>query len=620
MEGSTTHERPQYASRAEYMLSLVGYAVGLGNVWRFPYLVFTYGGGAFLIPYFTCLALLGLPLFILETGLGQMFQQGTLAVWKAMKLPRLRGIGMAATIATFLVSLYYNVILAWTIYYLGRTLGAIPSGILPWSDQVPGFTCPETVLFPKDAIAGNQDLLDPVTSLFNPKYTSDFWCPATGIPTVHSAAAAGHTMKTVVPHRCPARAAAEFWSSQALMQSSGMDDLGGLHTGLLVSFIVAWALVYLCVYKGVQSSGKVVYLTATLPYVVLLIFFVRAVTLRNASAGVSFYLQPDFSKLFTSEVWIRAANQIFYSLGVGFGSLIAFASYNKRDSDFAGDSTKVAFINCGTSFFAGFVVFPILGYLAGELSSVNPCIQQDDINDLSSIGLSGTGLAFIAFPIAISSMPGGFVWAILFFLMLFCLGIDSQFAMVESVMTVVTDAKVAPGLSKPVLAGIVCGISALCGLVFITKGGLYWFNFFDYYTCVAALFFVCLMECIGLMWFDKGTWPEFKAKVKENTGRELGIVFEVLIKYIDPMLLLGLFIMSFSTFDIMGASKSVRFPEGTGYLPSWSIGLGWFLGLLPIAAFLLTLGRKPSDEAEGSELSTAIADKGKGYGSSTNMA
>jgi len=587
-EGKQPPERQQYARRLEFMLSLVGYAVGLGNIWRFPYLVFTHGGGAFLIPYFVCLVVLGLPLFILETGLGQIYQQGTLGIWTKAGLPHLRGIGAAATMATFFVSLYYNVILAWTLYYLGRTVLAIPSGVLPWSDAADGFVCPETVLFARSSIADNADLLSQETGGFNPKYASDFWCPAVGIPVGESVVDVpeGFVMRATTPQSCPARAAADFWANQALVQSSGMDDLGGFHPGLLVSFILAWVLVYFCVYKGVASSGKVVYVTAILPYVVLVIFFLRAITLTNASAGVEFYLKPNFSEILTMEVWIRAANQIFYSLGVGFGSLIAFGSYCKQDSDFVGDSTKVALINCGTSFFGGFVVFPVLGYLAHELSSVNPCIQADNINDLASIGLSGTGLAFIAFPIAISRMPGGFFWAILFFLMLFCLGIDSQFAMVESVMTVLTDAKVGHGMRKPALAGIVCGVSLLIGLIFVTKGGIYWFNLFDYYTCVAAIFFVCLMECVGLMWCDKATWPMFKDQVKEHTGWNLGAACEACFKFVSPCLLLGLFGLSFGSFDIMGARESVRYPDGAGYFPEWSIYLGWFMGLLPLTAFI----------------------------------
>merc|ERR1712232_634294 len=170
-------------------------------------------------------------------------------------------------------------------------------------------------------------------------------------------------------------------------------------------------------------------------------------------------------------VWLRAVTQIFYSLGVGFGSLIAFASYSSKDNNFVRDARNVSLINCGTSIFAGFVVFPILGYLATELGDTNPCIRPDDIRDLESIGLQGTGLAFIAFPIAISKMPGAFLWAMLFFLMLFCLGVDSQFAMVESIMTVVSDTSLGKHFEgrKPLQAFLLCFALYLLGIIFMMQ-------------------------------------------------------------------------------------------------------------------------------------------------------
>lgn len=613
MEASKSHndgeERPEYASNIELLLTLVGYAVGLGNIWRFPYLAYSYGGGTFLIPYFVCLMLLGLPLFILEMGLGQMFRQGTLGVWAKMGQPHLAGVGVAATICTFLVSLYYNVILAWTIYYLYRTVIAIPSGILPWSDQAADFTgCPPTTLFPLTGIhdrVKNEIMTD---GFYNKSKVTlganhSFWCPTSGIPTADQAAAINvdhpgkYTLLTIEEgdaKSCPARAAAIFWSKQALWQGEGFSDIFNFefHWGLVASLTLAWILVYFIIFKGVQSSGKVVYVTALLPYVALIAFFFRAITLPGAGVGLSYYILPkDSSILFTSEVWIRAATQIFYSLGVGFGSLIAFASYSSKSSDFAKQSTQVAFINCGTSLFAGFVVFPILGFLCQEMSDVNPCIEGNDLSDLTSIGLSGTGLAFIAFPIAISRMGFGvFFWALLFFLMLFCLGIDSQFAMVESVMTVIHDAKIGGNLPKSAVCGIVCGVSWVLGIfLFTTRAGLYWFNLFDYYTCVVAMFFVTIMECLGMM-LKKGLWDKYAGLVKENTGRELGKEWTFFYTFLCPILIGGLLLLAMTTMDLMGAKSSVALKDGgSGLYPTWSIGAGWFLGLVPIFGFVAYL-------------------------------
>mmetsp|Transcript_11047 Transcript_11047/g.25100 ORF Transcript_11047/g.25100 Transcript_11047/m.25100 type:complete len:639 (+) Transcript_11047:55-1971(+) len=578
-------DRPQYANKCELMLSLVGYAVGLGNIWRFPYLCYTYGGAAFLIPYFAALAFLGLPLFVLELGLGQLFRQGTLGMWEKIGRARMQGVGVAATICTWLVSMYYNVILAWTVYYLGVTMMSLWSGVLPWSHEVEGFTCPDAVLFPNRSVASASDLVDPTTGLFNTNYRDMFWCPDKGLPNNASVAPSDFVKMTFHPTECPARAAVKFWEESVLQQSAGMDTLGGFQPGLLLAFTIAWLGVYFIVFKGVGSSGKVVYVTALLPYVALTAFFIRAITLPNASTGLRFFLEPKFDQLMNFEVWQRAVTQIFYSLGVGFGSLIAFSSYGAKNDDFVGNAQKVSLINCSTSMFAGTVVFPILGYLAFEMESVNPCINGNDLKSLEDIGLSGTGLAFIAFPIAISRMPFPFTWSFVFFAMLLCLGIDSEFAMIESVMTVVHDSKIAPNMSKPVLAAIVCGSSYLLGLIFVTRGGIYWFTLFDYYSCVVAMFFVTFMEVFWLMWGGGGSFDIFAARAKAWTGRTISPFYVMMWKFVCPVIILILMILAFTTHDLMNAESSQPYPQGSGYLPAWSIQFGWKLGLLPIFAF-----------------------------------
>eukprot|EP00401_Gymnodinium_catenatum_P062966 CAMPEP_0117503806 /NCGR_PEP_ID=MMETSP0784-20121206/24524_1 /TAXON_ID=39447 /ORGANISM="" /LENGTH=633 /DNA_ID=CAMNT_0005299143 /DNA_START=63 /DNA_END=1964 /DNA_ORIENTATION=+ len=602
--------RPEYANPIELLLTLIGYAVGLGNIWRFPYLVFEYGGGTFLIPYFICLMLLGLPLFILEMGVGQMYRQGTLGIWQKIGLPRFRGAGVAATTCTYIVSLYYNVILAWTIYYLGATIFAIPSGHLPWSEVGVG-GCSEVEYLISRSFENRTGELINEHGRFNQNHRDQFACPENSAQR-ELLLNTTHTLVKRTPSECPAAAAAIYWKEFALQQSDSMANLGGFHPGMLVSLTIAWVLVYLIIYKGVESSGKVVYVTATLPYVALVAFFFRAMTLEGMSKGLAYYLKPDPLYLFKFITWQKAATQIFYSLGVGFGSLIAFASYSSKSTDFAKQSTQVAFINCGTSVFAGFVVFPILGFLANELSSVNPCIMADDIHGLSKVGLSGTGLAFIAFPIAISKMFGGFVWALLFFIMLFCLGVDSQFAMVEGVMTVLHDAGVGHSLPKWQLTALVCGVSWLLGLIFVTRAGVYWFNLFDYYSCVIAMFVVTFVECLGVsICCNKPFWGDFTGKVKEWTGRELGPCWLIMYTFVCPVLILILTLSSLG-FTNIGTGKFLKGLDMMNALedpslPSWSIALGWILGILPIAA-ALPFAFIGGDEEQARSLATSRED------------
>lgn len=615
----STHDageaRPEYSNPIELLLTLVGYAVGLGNIWRFPYLAYKWGGGAFLIPYFTCLFVLGIPLFILEMGLGQIFRQGTFGIYTKLGLPRLRGAGIAATTCTFFVSLYYNVILAWTIYYIGRTFGSMGEGVLPWTDQHSSFGgCPKQEFLVQESIAATGDWWKPEAGRYNQEYKGcekdcAFWCPAVGLPDA-TVAIEGYTRTERQMTTCPALAAKIFWETQAIQQSSGLNEAGGFHWGLLLSFTIAWGLVYLIIMKGVESSGKVVYFTALMPYVALIAFFLRAITLDGAMDGMKAFLVPaDWSVVFEKGIWVDAARQIFYSLGMGFGSLIAFASYSAKDTDFVKQSIQVAVINCGTSFFAGTVVFPILGFLSYEMSNVHPCMTAGDLADLSAIGLSGPSLAFVAFPIAISKMPGAFFWALLFFLMLFCLGIDSQFAMVESVMTVLHDAKVGEmlNLGKEQFAAVICAVCWFLGLPFMLRSGVYWFNLYDYFSCNVALFLVTFLECFAIAWANSSIWPNYTDKVEEWTGRRLSPAWLVMYKAVNPLVIVLLLFLAFSSWDVIGAATSKPYPEGSGFYPWWSNVFGWFLALAPVAGFIFGAVTTPAEEARDLLKSNASA-------------
>ncbi|XP_063607514.1 sodium- and chloride-dependent betaine transporter-like, partial [Penaeus indicus] len=207
------------------------------------------------------------------------------------------------------------------------------------------------------------------------------------------------------------------------------DDMGGLRWELVGCLALAWVIVGACLAKGIKSSGKVVYFTALFPYVILAILFVRGITLDGAMKGIEFYfLQPDFSRLTEVEVWSDAAIQIFYSLGVSFGCLITLSSYNKFKNNCMRDAIIIAFSNCSTSVFSGFVIFSILGFLAQELGV--------EVKDVAS---SGSGLAFIVYPAAVSLLPLPQLWSVLFFVMLINIGLASQLTMVETVTTTLFD-------------------------------------------------------------------------------------------------------------------------------------------------------------------------------------
>lgn len=131
--------------------------------------------------------------------------------------------------------------------------------------------------------------------------------------------------------------------------------------------VISWIILFLCLARGVQSLGKVVYFTAVFPYVILIILFIRGVTLPGAWEGIKAYLIPEVEELWNLNVWADAAVQIFFSLGPGWGGIINMASYNEFSNNIKLDSMVLPLFNSFTSVFAGFVVFSVLGFLSRKL-------------------------------------------------------------------------------------------------------------------------------------------------------------------------------------------------------------------------------------------------------------
>merc|ERR1712117_217843 len=301
-----------------------------------------------------------------------------------------------------------------------------------------------------------------------------------------------------------------------LEEDTTWENVGGLRWQLVLSLAIAWLIVCLCLIKGVQSSGKVVYFTALFPYLVLVILLIRGATLDGAYDGILFYVYPTQEKLqglLNINVWSAAATQIFYSLGPSFGGLITLASYNKFSNNCHRDAILIAFSNCATSIFAGLVIFSIVGFMAHEANLPVADVIQ-----------GGTGLAFIAYPSAVTQMPLPPIWAFLFFTMLITLGLDSQFTMVETITTAVMDqwpqTRVHKG--KVVIGASVLGF--LLGLSCTTHGGIYMFSLIDSYASSWGLLICAITEIILVMWVYG--FKRFLANIK-NMGIKIPMFMKV---------------------------------------------------------------------------------------------
>uniref|UniRef100_A0A182SXY0 Sodium-dependent serotonin transporter n=1 Tax=Anopheles maculatus TaxID=74869 RepID=A0A182SXY0_9DIPT len=368
------------------------------------------------------------------------------------------GVGYAICLIDIYMGMYYNTIIGWAVYYLFASF----SSELPWT---------------KCGNPWNTENCSPVTGRVNVTTLSSTTTAATTLMssmatdvasagvTLVASALGNSTMATMHPYyyhneqhllastlpsmlsnlttstvatvagvisegpalSSPAR---EFFERQVLEQykSNGLDFMGPVKPSLALCVFGVFVLVYFSLWKGVRSAGKVVWVTALAPYVVLLILLARGVTLPGAAEGIRYYLTPQWDKLNNSRVWIDAASQIFFSLGPGFGTLLALSSYNKFNNNCYRDALLTSSINCLTSFLAGFVIFSVLGYMAQ--------VQNKSIEE---VGLEGPGLVFIVYPEAIAMMKGSVFWSIIFFLMLITLGLDSTFGGLEAMITALCD-------------------------------------------------------------------------------------------------------------------------------------------------------------------------------------
>ncbi|XP_060101730.1 sodium- and chloride-dependent betaine transporter-like [Heteronotia binoei] len=516
-EKEKLQDRGQWTNKVEFVLSVAGEIIGLGNVWRFPYLCYKNGGGAFFIPYLIFLFACGIPVFLLETALGQYTSQGGITAWRKI-CPIFEGIGYASQVIESYLNIYYIIILAWALFYLFNSFAAV----LPWA------SC---------------------NNPWNSEHCVDFlnstnWENGTG--------SANATSPVI-----------EFWEKRALGITDGIHNLGTVRWELALCLLLAWIICYFCIWKGVKSTGKVVYFTATFPYLMLFVLLIRGVTLPGASEGIVFYLMPDISRLADPQVWMDAGTQIFFSYAICQGCLTALGSYNKYNNNCYRDCFMLCFLNSATSFVAGFAIFSVLGFMA----------QEQGVS-ISEVAESGPGLAFIAYPKAVTMMPISQLWSCLFFLMLIFLGLDSQFVCVESLVTAIVDLFPEIFRKKGRRELLILGIAVICyliGLLLVTEGGMYVFQLFDYYAASGTcLLFLAIFEVICIGWVYGA--DRFYDNIEDMIGYRPCPLVKLCWLFFTPGVCLATFLFSLIRY------KPLKYNNVYEY-PTWGITVGWLMAL-----------------------------------------
>ncbi|XP_046822009.1 sodium-dependent nutrient amino acid transporter 1-like isoform X3 [Vespa crabro] len=444
----------------EFLMSCIAMSVGFGNIWRFPFTAYKNGGGAFLIPYVILLFLVGKPFYFLEMIMGQFSGRSSIRVWNVS--PAFVGVGWAQFSSTIVLATYYSSLMALTLYYLIASF----STELPWAKCLEewGTYCIDSSKKKKYSMMINDTSFSKKYYYFNKL---------------------NHTVDNPIY-----RSSAElYFLNTVLHEKDNIDDGIGLPDWkLTLCLFGCWASVCIVIFQGAKSTGKASYFLAIFPYIILIALLIRAVTLNGAANGILFFITPQWDMLLKPKVWYAAVTQCFFSLSVCFGAIVTYSTNNEFKHNIYRDAMIITTLDTITSMIAGCAIFGILGNLAYEM----------DIKDIGTVVKDGTGLAFISYPDAIAKfedLPQ--LFSVLFFVMMFILGIGSSVGMTSSLYVILNEQF--PNLKTWQIVLPLCSLGFLIGLIYVTPGGQWVLVLADYYGTSFVVFILATFEMIGII-------------------------------------------------------------------------------------------------------------------------
>ena len=444
--------RKQFDSSWVFVLAAVGSAAGLGNLWRFPYLVFTYGGGAFLIAYLVCLFFIGMTLLIVETGLGQLTELAApSALAQVTHTGRLRFIGWLAILVTFVITTYYTVITSWALNY------AVDAYRLPWQQH-----------------------------------------------------------------------ASDYFYHQFLHVSASINAPSHLVWPIVIGTFAIYTVLFLSIRRGTQGISLVARWITPVPIIMIVALAINSITLPGAALGIKNFVTPNWSYLLHDDVWFAAASQVFFTLSIGFGVMVAYGALLKKSFSVRKTALTVIIGDSVVALFCGVVVYSVLGYL----SYVNHI-------PIAQVIKPGIGLAFIVIPRALSLLP---LWpglfSVLFYVALVGLAFTSIVSLGEAVVAAIQDAQSA--IKRPLILLVFCVIAFLVGLIFMRTNGIMILDIVDHYVSGLLLLLVGLLEVLAVGWlYDV---RRLRLELQICSPARVGVLFVVFVRYFIPLLIMLLLI------------------------------------------------------------------------------
>ena len=445
--------RETFGSRMGMLLAMAGSAIGLGNIWRFPYTLGQNGGAAFLLLYVLMLVLICLPVMISEYLIGRRGGSNPFRTFDILAPgTKWRWIGFMAVLSSACILSFYCVVGGWSVKYLADAC----SGVLMSFDG---------------------DYSD----LFG-SFISNPWKPL-------------------------------FYTLVFL----------GI-TGLIIA---------LGVRKGIERMSK---LMIKVLFLIIVLVVIRSLTLPGAMEGVRYMFVPDFSKV-TADTCIAAMGQAFFSLSIGCGCILTYASYVDKKENIAASSAWIAFFDTTFAIVAGLAIIPAV-YAIALMNGVNPDVS------------AGPGLVFITLPGVFKAMPLGGVAALLFFLALLLAAITSAISLMEVVVSFIIEELRRSRVHAVMTCFLLCGgVGVFCSLSFgplegFKLFGLSVFDFFDYITSNIMLPAGGLLLAVFAGWRLKRAnyLDELTNSGNLNIPRWLSLTIYYLLKLVAPLAISLIFI------------------------------------------------------------------------------
>lgn len=451
-------ERPLFTTKLGVIATTVGSAVGLGNIWRFPYETGVHGGGAFLVLYISFIIILGIPVLCAEYALGRYTRHGVFGAFRKLSSNgRWRYVGYIGIIAAIMILSFYSVVSGWTLeYFFGFTAGA----------------------FSDTSVNGLHDSFGLFLS---------GWRPI-------------------------------FWT---------------------IAFLtINYAVVTRGVQKGIEKMSNIM---MPMLLVLILVFCVNSLLMPGMKEGLTFLFKPDFSQI-NGSVIIGAMGQAFFSLSLGLGCMLTYASYFNYNTNIVKSASVTAGLDTLIAILAGILIFPAV-FTYGMSPSEGP------------------KLVFEVLPAIFSQMAGGRIWAIFFFFMLFIASLTSTISMCEIVIAFLTEERnMSRSKASRVTIGTAMVFGVLCALSFSYLSGwrlpvigeVNFFNWFDYGSSSILLPIGGMFISIFTGWvLDKKVFNRevnIRSEADNSPRAERTTVMSrallVLLRYVCPTLILIIFIVN----------------------------------------------------------------------------